>query len=149
SDYSIYGSELRTSRVYEREEKLKLLNRCIAYYEAITNLYDAHIEEYQETKLIDPHPDFQTHPDEKIRIVVRKGHGVVAIKDNWTKKELAAGRIPYFMGRVGRQEPKLIKNGKCVLPKNPIKKINRFLKKLPLFMRPIVIKIFFKKYLDQ
>ena len=71
------------------------------------------ISQYQEPKVIDVHPGFKSFENEKGMVIVRKGYGAVGIKDNWTLRDLAMGKIPYSIGNFYPEE-------KTVLDSNPL-----------------------------
>lgn len=154
SDYSLYGGELRLTgaklgvkRIYTHAELDALFNKALAYFEAFKNLMSVYIRSYQQPKVIPIHPDFSKDPEEKAVTIVRKGYGLVGLKDNWTNEQIKMGKITFRMGRFLSYETRMLdKNSTlAVLPPNRIKKINRVLRLLPNFLRKKVIKFVEKR----
>lgn len=111
ADYSIYGSEVRTMRPlrsYNNEEVMTLVNRALAYHEAMSILRKLNVESYKKPVQIRPDPAFSQDPLEKAVVIVREGYGAIGLKDGWTEKELREGRIPYRLGRFTREETKML-----------------------------------------
>ena len=146
SDYSIYKNELRlprVSQVYKIEDINALINKALAYHETIIWLVKIYKASNQEPKVIDVHPEFSKDPEEKAVVMVRKGTGVIGIKDNWTKEQIEAGRIPFRLCRSLPYEQKILDDNPFIalLPPNKIAKINRVLKSFPNFIRRPIFKI--------
>ncbi|MEK6710979.1 MAG: hypothetical protein AABZ64_10410, partial [Nitrospinota bacterium] len=102
ADYTLYGDEVRTIRPlksYSNEEVLILINRALAYHDALANLRKMHLESYTEPVIIPVHPDFSSDPDERATVIVREDYGATGLKDAWTSSELAAGKIRFRLGR--------------------------------------------------
>lgn len=149
SDYAVYNNEIRLMNpavVYSRDDWHKLINCAIAYYEALMTLYKYHIGQYAEPKLVKPHPDLS--PDKELMFVtiIRTGHGLIGLRDNWTPEQLANGRIPYVIGRFLPYEQKLVAKGQRILPRNKIERINTILKWLPKAVNRQLVKKLSKYY---
>lgn len=111
SDYSIHGSAVRIMdpiREYSDDEISVLLNKALASHDALAGLYKWYTFQYSEPKIIDVHPDFRRHPNEKSIIIVRQGYGAIGLKDAWTPDQLQRGFIPWRIGRFYRHEAQLL-----------------------------------------
>ena len=102
ADYSFHGPELRLFdpvRVYPIEDELRLVNRALAYHEALKALIDEHRASYTEPRQIPVPPGYSDDPDEIATIMVKDGRGVIGLKDSWTREQLVAGKVPFCLGR--------------------------------------------------
>ncbi|GGX95747.1 hypothetical protein GCM10007160_24210 [Litchfieldella qijiaojingensis] len=102
ADYSLYGPEVRTIRplrVYSHDEIMTLVNRALAYHEALSLLRRMHIESYREPVRIPADEEFTSNPREEAVVIVKEGYGAVGLKDGWSEEELRRGCIPYRLGR--------------------------------------------------
>jgi len=111
ADYSLHGADLRTlrpMRKYTHDETMLLINRALAYHNALAALYESHVRSYTEPVVIPVHPDFSADPDERCLVIVRQGHGAVGLKDAWTLEQRRAGKIPFRLGRFAPEEVKLL-----------------------------------------
>lgn len=109
ADYALYGPEVRTmrpSRSYDHDQVMSLVNRALAYHEAMLILRKFHIESYTEPVIIPADPSFTGDPFENAVVIVREGYGATGLKDAWTAEELGQGRIPYRLGRFTVEEIK-------------------------------------------
>lgn len=146
SDYAIYNGEVRLpkggGKVYSQEEIQSLVNKALAYFDTFKNLISFYIRSYEKPKIISVHPEFSKDPQEKAITIIRKGCGLVGIKDNFTKEELKKGKIPFNLGRFHRYELNLLKKDPfpAILPKDKIKRINNILKYLPKFISKYIVK---------
>lgn len=154
SDYSLYGGELRLTgaklgveRVYKHDELSVLFNKALAYFETFKILMSTYISSYQIPKIIPVHPDFSNDPEEEAVTIIRKGYGLVGLKDNWTLEQIKRGKIPFRMGRFLRYEVRMLDKNPilAVLPPNRIKRINSILRFLPNFWRKEIIKFIEKR----
>lgn len=121
ADYSLHGSEVRTirpSKRYEHDEVMTLVNRALAYHEAMSLLRKLHIESYQEPTIIPCDPEFSRSPTESAVVIVRRGYGATGLKDSWSPDQLRKGHIPYRLGRFTREEMKMLdaNKGLALLP---------------------------------
>jgi hypothetical protein len=101
ADYTLHGGEVRLPREgqrYGHDDVMRLINRALAYHNALAQLYRAHVASYGEPIEIPVHPDFSPDPTERAVVIVREGHGVVGLKHNLTRAHVAAGGIPWRVG---------------------------------------------------
>ena len=92
----------------DRLGALQLVNRALAYHDALSMLFRTNIQTYTESRVIPIHPDFSPDPEERAVVIVRDGYGAVGLKDNWTASQILAGKIPSLMGRFTAQEVGLL-----------------------------------------
>lgn len=137
SDYSIYNQEMRSYKTFSDEETYEIINRFMAYYQALKHLYDSAIEEYEKPVLVKIPPYFNQF--EFATTISRKQHGLVGIKDNHTKEELAQGYMPWHIVRLLGYEVKMLKNDPTInqFPKSKIDQFNKILKRTPRFLRKL------------
>ena len=112
ADYCLFGPQVRIRNpdiCFEHEEIEQYINRALAYHQAMIFLRQRYTEQYTEPKVIPADPEFTGNNYEQAVVIVREGHGVVGIKDNWTLEELARGGIPYRSGRFSRDESELLR----------------------------------------
>ena len=145
ADYSLYGDEVRIMKPiksYSIEEIKRIIVKGGAYYQTIENNFNYHIRTYDKPITIPVHKDFGSHPHERAAIIIRRGYGLVGIKDNWTNEELKKGYMPYRLGRFHKYELKLLDKDPflTILPADRIKRANKILKVCPKFLRKYVIK---------
>lgn len=117
ADYSIHGGVLRTIRPtksYTHDEVMTLVNKALAYHEALGGLYRLHISSYKEPKIIDVSPGFSPDPEEHAVVIVRAGYGAAGIKDAWSKEQLAVEKIPHRIGRFTIEEIKLLNQNRTL-----------------------------------
>ncbi|MBI3956444.1 MAG: hypothetical protein HY340_00440 [Candidatus Kerfeldbacteria bacterium] len=149
SDYTIWEHEIRIMHPehnYARDEWHTLINRALAFFEALMMLYKFHVSEYKAPQQIKPHPDFSPDPQETCITLVRKDHGIIGLKDNFSKAEISSGHIPHRIGRFMPYEIQLIEKGIFLLPRNRVERINAILGKLPKFVSRFIVKKI-RKYL--
>jgi len=111
ADYSLYGSEVRTirpPRKYGDDQVMTLVNRALAYHEAISILRTTHIQSYTEPVTIPIDPRFSGDPDEKAVVIVRERYGATGLKDAWTEEDLRRGHIPFRIGRFTQEESRIM-----------------------------------------
>lgn len=141
SDFTVSSNYLRSRSLgseYSKKEMLDLLNRANAYIEVFFRTYDDNKLAYSSSE-----PIMVKMPDDNSELiipVIRKGDGVIAIKDSHSKDELENGAIPWFMGRITRREKFLIEKGVYMLP-DTTKKINRIIRFFPTRLRSFLVKI--------
>jgi hypothetical protein len=124
ADYSFYGNELRTVRplkIYTHDEHMAILNRALAYHEALSHLYKIHIASYHEPEVIPVHPEFSQNPEERAVVIVREGYGATGMKDAWTREQIAAGYITFRIGRFTPDEIRILDSDHtlALLPRRP------------------------------
>ncbi|MCJ7804216.1 hypothetical protein MUP35_00575 [Patescibacteria group bacterium] len=137
SDYSVYKGEVfinEPRRIYSKGEVLILINKALAYHEAMKNLIKSYTKSYNKPKIIKTSPGFSPDPNERAQVIVRKNHGVVALKAALTKKQIKAGKISWLAGYCTSYEYKLIDHGQFLLPKNRVEFWNSILRKMPDFL---------------
>ena len=144
SDYSIYDQQMRSYKDFDSDETYEIVNKFIAYYYALTFLYDTAIEDYEYPTLVKIPSYFNNQ--QFATTMSRKGHGLVGIKDNYTREELARGQMPWHIVRLLGYELKMLKNDPTIkqFPKNKVENFNKILKRTPRFLRKI-----FKKQIDK
>lgn len=111
ADYSLHGSEVRTirpTRAYSHDAVMTLVNRALAYHEAMTLLRKTHVESYTEPKRIPADPEFTRTTGEQAVVIVRQQYGATGLKDGYTAEQLKRGYIPYQLGRFSREEMDLL-----------------------------------------
>jgi len=111
ADYTLYGPEVRTirpDRRYDHDQVMTLVNRALAYHEAMSILRQFHIESYTEPVAIPADPRFTGDAQEDAVVIVREGYGATGLKDAWTEQELRQGRIPYRLGWLTLEETKAL-----------------------------------------
>ena len=107
ADYTLHGGEVRLPAqgvTYNHEEVMRLINRALAYHDALSLLFRTAVSSYEGPAAIPVHPDFSADPDELATIIVREGHGVVGLKHSLTASEIAIGGIPWRVGIFTRDE---------------------------------------------
>jgi hypothetical protein len=78
ADYSLYGGEVRTeARVYSHEDVQRIVNRALAYHNALATLVREHRRGYTEPTRVTVHPDQATEPGEAMYVMVREGTGAI------------------------------------------------------------------------
>jgi hypothetical protein len=87
---------------------MTLVNRALAYHEALSILRQWHVESYEGPTLIPADPKFTHGRAEMATVIVREGFGATGIKDAWSREERARGYIPYRVGRFSREEMQLL-----------------------------------------
>jgi len=145
SDYSLYEGEVRIRKprkLYSHDEIMEIMNKGLAYFNAFVSIFNAYVRSYDEPKVIGVHKDFGGHPNEEAVTIIRKGHGLAGIKDNWTREELKRGHIPFRIGRFSRYETKLLKENRLLatLPASRTERINKILRILPKFISKRIAK---------
>jgi hypothetical protein len=112
SDYSVHGPEVRFKKdghphAYGHEEIMTLVNRALAYFDALRFLNAHYVGSYTEPKEIAMHPLNAGPPSERAVVMVCEGYGVIGLKHAWTPEELKAGHIPWRFGRFFQEEIRL------------------------------------------
>jgi hypothetical protein len=112
SDYSVHGPEVRFKKdghpnVYGEGETLTLVNRALAYFDALKFLHAHYIGSYVEPKEIAMHPLNAAVPNEHAVVMVREGHGAIGLKHAWTLEEIQAGHVPWRIARYSQEEMRL------------------------------------------
>jgi hypothetical protein len=101
ADYSLYGGEVRIPRrgASTHDEIMTLVNRAIAYQEALAALVESYRRGYDEPKRVLVHPELATRPDETMVVMIREGEGAIGLGYVFTE-EVAAGAIPTYLARL-------------------------------------------------
>ena len=136
SDYSVYFGDIQmTGSEYPREiqnkEITKIINKGLAYHEVIKILHKQYTASYNKTETIPVSDHFSKDPDERAVVIVRKNHGVIGLKSNWSTEEIRTGKIDWYMGETHSYEYKMIGQGIYELPEDRVNKANRVLRALP------------------
>lgn len=111
ADYALFGGEVRTIRPscnYTHEEIMRLINRTLAYHQALAGLFHAYIESYSESKIIEVDSRFSHDPEERATIIVREKKGLAGLKDSWSIRQIRFGKIPFRIGRFTPYEKRLL-----------------------------------------
>ena len=111
SDYSFYGEYTRTRnpfREFTGKEINEKINKTLAYLDSMRAIHKNFISSYEEPCLVDLPKTFSGRQSEKARVIVRKKHGAVGIKDNYSIEELRKGFIPFRLGRFYDYEIELL-----------------------------------------
>ena len=111
ADYSIHGSETRIpgkGRRYSHEELHTLVNRALAYHQALAVMQDVHIQSYTEPVEVAVHPEAAREENETMVVMVREGQGAIGLRYVYTREEVAAGAIPAWMARLFPDEAEAI-----------------------------------------
>ena len=130
ADYSLHGGEVRLpreGRTYTHEGVMEQVNRALAYFDALTILFDAHVRSYTEPVGIPVSPTFAHGAAEEATIIVRTGHGVVGMKHSLSDAELAGGGIPWRLGIFTPQELALLEHDPhlALLPERKSRRLAR------------------------
>jgi len=151
SDYSLHQGGLRihrNNRELSRAETHTLINKSLAYFQAIKFLYYKAISDYKSPVTIALPAEFNT-PTGIVR--VRKGYGLIGIRDNWSSEQLAQGRIPFSIGKYKWHELEILKHDHTVdlLPEDTTQKLwerySKLYKWVPNFLRSSLNKLYKKK----
>jgi hypothetical protein len=117
-----------------------------SYYESIKFLLSFYRQSYTVEDLLDAYPSFSSVPAEKAKPIIRKGFGLIGLKDNWTKEELKSGQIPFRIGRLMPYETRLVEKGETLMPLNKIERANKVLRHLPAPIARAMVRYLAKKY---
>lgn len=94
SEYGLTHNEIIVDKnVYSREKIVELINRAIAYFDAVKYIYRYHVISYEEPKILTVHPKFVRDPEERLVTMIRKGYGLIAIQSAWTVEQEKRGKI--------------------------------------------------------
>lgn len=97
ADYTLHGGRVRLplrSREYMHDEVMRLVNRALAFHEALALLYRSSVASYETPTEIPVHPGFSADPDERAVTIIREGHGIIGLKHNLSAAEIGHGGIP-------------------------------------------------------
>ncbi|MDX6453062.1 MAG: hypothetical protein QOH16_3111 [Gaiellaceae bacterium] len=99
ADYALHGGNINLTdagRTIAHDDFMRLLNRALAYHDAIDRLHSTHVSSYTEPLVLPAHPAFAD--DEQAAVIIREDHGVVGLKHNLTPAEIANGGIQWRLG---------------------------------------------------
>src|SRR5260221_1165044 len=91
SDYSLHGGEVRFKKdgrytAYSDEQILTLVNRALAYFNALRILRSAHIGSYTGPKEIIVHPQMAGPPGERAIVRARSGYKPSFLQNSWSNE---------------------------------------------------------------
>jgi hypothetical protein len=139
SDYSIYKGSIRTRKPikeFSRNETYDILNKGVAYFQALKFLYEKSISDYKEPKDVILPIDFNAPTG---KIIVRKNFGVVGLCDDIDI--LPIGAPPFRVGKFKDYEIEILNKNKrlYILPEDKIEKAfktyNQLYSICPKFLR--------------
>jgi hypothetical protein len=135
SDYSVgHDGEViiyNPEHIYTKREVLIILNRSLAYHEAMKNLIATYTKSYDSPKIIKVSSSFNPDPDARAQIIVREKHGVTALKASRSKQQIQDGQVAWELGNYLSYEPEMVRAGRYLLPPSRVDYWNAILKKLP------------------
>lgn len=140
-DFTFYNHEVRTlnpDRIYSYAEVLTLFNGAWGYSDAFDFIIDNYRASYTKPVKI-PVPSYFGSSGEKAQLIIRKGRGVIGLKDAFSKKELSQGKIDWRLSRPLSYEVKLIDSGVYLLPEDRFEKINKIIRLFPKRFRPFLV----------
>lgn len=149
SDYAMHLRELRILHPidnYSRERWSGLINNAFAYMEAFLGLYGTYISSYSVPELIDAPEEFIHHKNEKVTTIVRRGYGLIGIRDHWTPEQLSKGYVPFRLCSCYPYELPLIERGELLLPFDRVKRFNSLIKPFPRVIKKFLVKFIWKKF---
>lgn len=100
ADYTIHGSETRIpakGKTYTHDEIQTLVNRSLAYHEALAILRRAYRAAYTEPTIVRVRARDERETDESAVVMVRDGVGAIGLKHPYTAEEVAAGAIAWHI----------------------------------------------------
>ncbi len=100
ADYTFHGSETRIPRegkTYTHDEIQTLVNRALAYHEALAVLRRAYRAGYTAPTVVRVRARNEREQDESAIVMVRDGVGAIGLKHSYTAEEVAAGAIPWHI----------------------------------------------------
>jgi hypothetical protein len=96
------------AREYSWAQFNDLINGALAYRTAFSSLYKHYAASYDRPFEIPVHPEFSPDPDERAIVMVRERHGVIGIKDAWTREQIRARMVPWRLVRFFPDEARLL-----------------------------------------
>ena len=100
ADYTIHGSETRIpakGKTYTHDEVQTLVNRALAYHEALAILRRAYRAAYTEPTLVRIRARDERDTGQSAVVMVRDGVGAIGLKHPYTAEEVAAGAIAWHL----------------------------------------------------
>lgn len=150
SDFAVHWPEVRIAhpiKSYKHEEWMLLINKAMAYLDAFLGVRSFYVETYNKPKLITPHPDSGYATGGQMITIIRKKHGVIGLKDNWSEEQLQKGRIPVWFGTFHPYELDLLKKGIIEMPPSKVDSFNKLIKYVHTsWLRGILVKRFRKTH---
>ena len=154
SDFTIYKGEVRVSikndfkKVYTKDEMTERINKVSAFLTTFENIILYYNQSYESPKIIGVHPNFSYGESEKAITLIRKGYGLIGLKDNWTTKDIQNGKIPWHVGFFRSYEKDILMNNHeiVVFPKDRLKKVEIILKFFPYIIKREVFNLLKKYY---
>lgn len=99
ADYSLAANEVRIPvRAYKDPEIEGLLNRAMAYHNAVSSLYDWTIQSYTATTRVPVPKEFGEPPS--ALVIVREGWGLAGIRADLTRNQISSGGIPWMLAQL-------------------------------------------------
>jgi hypothetical protein len=111
ADYTIHGSETRIpseGKTYTHDEIQTLINRALAYHQALSVIHRAHVRSYTAPVALPVHPDIARKANEEVVVMVRESHGAIGIRYVCTPEEVAAGAISAHIARLYPDEAEAV-----------------------------------------
>jgi hypothetical protein len=90
---------MRPTKVYRREDVLRLVNRALAYHHAMLALRQFHISSYTEPVLIRGDARVTNGVEEDVMVIIREGHGAIGLQSVWRGPEDVTGHVQWRVGR--------------------------------------------------
>jgi hypothetical protein len=112
ADYTIHGSETRIpakAKTYTHEEIQTLVNRALAYHEALVILRRAYRSAYVDPVTVTIKARSEDQEDELGVVMVRDGAGAIGLKHPHTAEEVAAGAIAWHMALLFPDEAEAVR----------------------------------------
>ena len=124
ADYILHGADIRTAspfKTYPHQEISRTVNRALALFYSVKLLVESARRSYTVPTTINAPISFATSGQQRAVVVVRDGYGVTGIKHAWTQAEVAAGRVPFLLGRFFPEEEVLLRTDPTLarLPARP------------------------------
>lgn len=148
ADYSIYNGEIRTYKIFSKPETYQILNKALAYFECWKILFNNAISEYSESKVVGLPARFSYRTG---RIIVRKGYGLIGVKDNLTSSEISKINLPFHMGKFKYHEMEILRKDPTIneMPVDKTDKLHKIYTKVhnfaPKKLKPVLNKLYEKR----
>ena len=147
SDFTIYKGEVRINlrnssrKIYTKEEMLKIINKISAFMVAFENIILYYKQSYESPKIINTPAEAGYDDNEKAVTILRRGDGLVGLKDTLSYEEIKNGKIPWHFGHFRRYEIEILKrnHNTTLLSKDRFKKVEIIMNYCPeLFKKKLV-----------
>ena len=147
ADFTVYKGEVRinlrdgSKKIYTQEEMQKIINKMLAFMVAFENIILYYIQSYESPKIINTPAKAGYDDNEKAVTILRRGSGLVGLKDTLTCEEIKNGKIPWHFGHFRKYEIEILKHNQntILLPKDRFKKVEIIMKYCPkLFKKKLV-----------